>query len=109
MEPEELRRSHRSCICPIYADGTLNRRFKRKNTGKHAWKEAKAVTEQWAQAGCWDQHELAQRQPESVVSPSIMQDANAVTIAQAISAFLAEHAASSRPTQSRNTAWCGRS
>lgn len=96
-EPEELRRSHKGCICPIYADGTLNRRFRRKNTGKHAWEEAKAVAEHWEQNGCWDQQELQRPQPEPVSALPVVEAPNAVSIEQAIAAFVGEHAASSSP------------
>jgi integrase len=53
-EPEELRRGWRKCHCPIYADGTLGGSFKRKNTKKTSWPEAKAVVADWEGAVTWD-------------------------------------------------------
>src|ERR1700719_4157212 len=53
-EPEELRRGWKKCHCPIYADGTLGGTFKRKNTKKTTWLEAKAVVAEWESAGSWD-------------------------------------------------------
>jgi integrase len=53
-EPEELRRGWRSCYCPIYACGTLSGEFKRKNTERVRWDEAKAVAVAWEKAGSWD-------------------------------------------------------
>ena len=41
-EADELRRTWKKCSCPIYASGTLNREFKRKNTARAAWPDAKA-------------------------------------------------------------------
>ena len=53
-EPEELRRKRKKCLCPIYADGTLGEIFKRRNTGKLTWDEAKVVAAEWEAAGRWD-------------------------------------------------------
>ncbi len=36
-EADELRRTWKQCSCPIYASGTLNGQFKRKNTERTAW------------------------------------------------------------------------
>src|SRR5579863_1996470 len=41
-ETDEVRRSWKKCSCPIYASGTLNRQFKRKNTERVVWADAKA-------------------------------------------------------------------
>jgi hypothetical protein len=53
-EPEELRRSWKRCHCPIYVCGTLDGSFRRKNTKKTTWPEAKAVVAEWESAGSWD-------------------------------------------------------
>jgi integrase len=53
-EPDELRRGWKKCFCPIYACGTLGGRFKRKNTERVRWDEAKAVTLAWDTAATWD-------------------------------------------------------
>lgn len=52
-EPEELRRAWKKCQCPIYADGTLSGQFKRRNTKKTTWPEAKVVVATWESAGAW--------------------------------------------------------
>jgi len=51
---DELRRSYKKRYCPIYADGTLRGRFKRKNTRQGDWAEAKAVAAQWEDTGRWE-------------------------------------------------------
>lgn len=53
-EADELRRAAKKCYCPIYASGTLNGKFKRANTEKANWVEAKAVVAAWEEAGSWD-------------------------------------------------------
>jgi integrase/recombinase XerD len=53
-EPEELRRAWKKCSCPIYADGTLAGEFRRRNTKKTAWPEAKALVAAWEATGQWD-------------------------------------------------------
>jgi integrase/recombinase XerD len=98
-ETDELRRTWRKCSCPIYASGTLNRRFKRKNTEKTGWPEAKAMASQWEAAGKWDgkpQPALPQSSPGPLI-PSAASKPNGVTIERATEAFLAEHAESSAP------------
>ena len=52
-EAEEFRRRWRKCACPIYADGTLDGRFKRHNTGGLTWAEAKIVAAEWESIGAW--------------------------------------------------------
>jgi len=42
-ETDEPRRGWKKCRCPIYASGTLNRVFRRKNTEHVSWVEAKEV------------------------------------------------------------------
>lgn len=86
-EPEELRRSHKRCICPIYVDGTLNHRSRSTNTGKNAWE----------QSGSWDQQDLPQPQPVPAASPAVATDTDGVGIEQALAAVLAEHVAASSP------------
>src|SRR4029077_8069960 len=95
-ETDELRRGWKKCRCPIYADGTLGRKFKRKNTKQTTWLEAKAIAAAWEAAGQW---------PAEMPPPSLPQSAldfasptsEAITIERAIAAFLAEHAESSAP------------
>jgi integrase len=52
-EADELRRSWKKCYCPIYASGTLNGQFKRKNTERTAWPDGKAVVAEWETASSW--------------------------------------------------------
>src|SRR5262249_35344858 len=53
-EADEARRNWKRCFCPIYASGTLAGTFKRKNTERTAWDEAKALVHAWEDAGAWD-------------------------------------------------------
>ncbi len=53
-QAEELRRRWRKCVCAIYADGTLDGVFKRRNTGEIDWNAANAVAERWEKARAWD-------------------------------------------------------
>jgi acyl-CoA synthetase (AMP-forming)/AMP-acid ligase II len=53
-ETDELRRGWKKCHCPIYADGTLGGKFKRRNTKKTTWREAKEVVTAWEAAGAWE-------------------------------------------------------
>jgi hypothetical protein len=46
-EADELRRNWKKCSCPIYASGTLNGVFKRKNTERTAYR-ASAPSSLWA-------------------------------------------------------------
>jgi integrase/recombinase XerD len=66
-EPEELRRSWKRCHCPIYVCGTLDGSFRRKNTKKTTWPEAKAVVAEWESAGSWDVRRNAPAAPAFAV------------------------------------------
>jgi len=50
-EADELRRSWKNCSCPIYASGTLGLAFRRKNTGRSSWADAREVVSVWEAAG----------------------------------------------------------
>ena len=52
-EADELRRGWKKCQCPIYASGTLNGQFKRRNTERPSWDQAKAIVSGWEAAGTW--------------------------------------------------------
>ncbi len=92
-EADELRRSWKRCLCPIYASGTLGGRFKRKNTECRAWDEAKAVTAFWEAAQSWDGP--AKIEPPAPPAPDApAPDSGRVTIANAITAFMAVREAS---------------
>src|SRR5580704_11743237 len=53
-EADELRRRQKKCDCPIYAGGTLDGHFRRKNTETTNWDEAKAIVATWERAGSWE-------------------------------------------------------
>jgi len=67
-EHDELRRGWKKCHCPIYADGTLGRKFKRKNTKQTNWPEAKAVAHAWEAAGRWQDDSVT---PAASVQPIV--------------------------------------
>ncbi|WP_321476606.1 tyrosine-type recombinase/integrase [uncultured Paludibaculum sp.] len=87
-EADELRRSWKTCRCPIYASGTLNGQFKRKNTERTTWDEAKPVVRGWEGVGSWDgpSNPMAQERPTPEAASL---DSGRVTIADAMAAFLA--------------------
>jgi integrase len=53
-EADELRRNWKKCFCPIYASGTLSGQFKRKNTERTDWAEAKAIVLDWERLSSWN-------------------------------------------------------
>ena len=87
-ESDELRRGWKKCHCPIYAVGTLNGEFRRRNTKRTDWEEAKVVAFQWESAARWGDEEspvqLIPEIPETIVQPT--------TIEGAIRLFLSDHA-----------------
>lgn len=97
-EADELRRTWKNCACPIYASGTLNGRFKRKNTEQKHWPEAIAIAGTWETACRWDgdtRPAPSEQQPplsNESITPS---SGEGVTIERAVAAFLAEHSESS--------------
>src|SRR5271165_902113 len=87
-EADELRRSWKNCSCPIYASGTLNGKFKRKNTERSAWLEARTVVTGWENAGSWDKLDTPWEPPAPIgavaeISPS------RISIADAVRSYLA--------------------
>lgn len=87
-EADELRRSWKRCFCPIYASGTLTGQFKRKNTERTTWDEAKPLVRTWEDAGSWD-GPAEKVAPQSVAPDAPAQASGRMTIADAIAAFLA--------------------
>ena len=87
-EADELRRSWKKCSCPIYASGTLNGQFKRKNTERTAWPEAKAIVAEWEAVGSWT-GPLKPVEPPTVAPPPADTSPSRITIADAIQAYLA--------------------
>jgi hypothetical protein len=49
-EPEELRPGWRTCDCPIYASGYVNKEFINRDTERVLWDEARAVAATWETA-----------------------------------------------------------
>jgi hypothetical protein len=90
-ESDELRRAWKSCFCPIYASGTLGGQFKRKNTERSTWDEAKAVVRAWEDAQSWDgpapKSDVIQVSEPAVPSPN----SGRITIERAIDVFMSEY------------------
>jgi integrase len=87
-EADELRRTWKNCSCPIYASGTLGGKFKRKNTERTKWADAKSAVRTWEDACSWDggsKIETLAITATSTPAPS----ATRITIADAMTAFLA--------------------
>jgi integrase len=84
-EFEERKKNWKRCTCRIFASGTLARRFKRRDTGRSTWEEARAVVAHWERAGSWEK-EIPAPQPPPAVEPN----SKRITIEHATKAFLAE-------------------
>ncbi len=89
-EADEHRRNWKNCACPIYASGTIAGKFKRRNTERTAWPEARQIATDWENAGSW----LDARSPQPLHTsaqgvPAVEQSPDRITIAEAIAAFLA--------------------
>ena len=85
-EYDERKKNWRRCECPIFASGTLGKDFRRQNTGRWQWDEAKAIGVEIERAGKWEGtlSPIPAPQPtEPTLSPR-------VTIERAIKAFTAE-------------------
>jgi integrase len=52
-ELEERRKNWKRCDCPIFASGTLNRKFHRQTTDQTDWTGARAVAAHWEEGGAW--------------------------------------------------------
>jgi hypothetical protein len=85
-ETDELRRGWKKCHCPIYAVGTLNGVFKRVNTKRTSWEDARIVAARWETLGSWEE-------PVAVAPAS----SNGVTVERSVSLFLSDHAAALAP------------
>jgi len=93
-EFDETRRGWKKCGCLIHASGTLGRKFRRKQTGKATWEEAKAVAAVWEKARSWDAEESESgAHLTSVAAPPPTTSVSAgkpIAIERAIQAFKAE-------------------
>jgi integrase len=84
-EPDELRRGWKKCFCPIYACGTLAGSFKRRNTERFLWEEARSIAVAWEAAGRWDgKVEL----PLAVAAAPVQPAPGRVTITDACAVFI---------------------
>ena len=87
-EADELRRALKRCLCPIYASGTLNRQFKRRNTERTSWDEAKVLVAGWDAAQSWDGPEKVAEPAPLVPDPASGE--KRITLERAIRAYMAE-------------------
>jgi integrase/recombinase XerD len=84
-EFEERKKNWKRCDCPIFASGTLSRKFRRQTTGRWEWDDAKAIGQAWEATGSWYGASL---QPHT--SPTAANGRERTTVEYAIKAFLAE-------------------
>jgi integrase len=88
-EADELRRTWKKCSCPIYASGTLDGQFKRRNTERTAWPDAKAVVAASETAGSWRGPVKRVEPPPAVAPPTDPSTTSRLSIADSIRAYLA--------------------
>jgi integrase len=94
-EFEEGRRGWKKCGCLIHVSGTLGGKFKRRQTGKASWDEAKAVAAVWEKAQAWDGQATGAANTALVDAPPVAsafpdQKNKSITIERAIQAFKSE-------------------
>jgi site-specific recombinase XerD len=85
-ELEERRKGWKRCSCPIFASGTLNRKFRRQTTGCWQWEDARATAQQWDTRGGWDTPAAAGA-VEAVVTSA---ETSRITVEHAVKGFTAE-------------------
>ena len=85
-EFDERKKGWKRCDCPIFASGTLAKKFRRQSTGHWEWDHAKAVSASWETAGSWDGH-IPEPAP---VSSATAKEPQSTTITEATEAFLAK-------------------
>jgi integrase len=88
-EFDETRRGWKKCGCLIHVSGTIGGMFKRRQTGKSNWEEAKAVAAALEKAGHW---EGATTAPIVEPLPTVVGDlkAKSITIERAVQVFSSE-------------------
>lgn len=96
-ETDELRRTWKKCSCPIYASGTLNRHFKRKNTEQTSWPEARTIAAGLEAVGCWEGDRSVPSSLPWNSGEAVPPTTEGITIERAVNAFLAEQTESSAP------------
>jgi len=87
-EADELRRSWKNCSCPIYASGTLAGHFKRKNTERTTWSDAKIVVGNWESSASWGGSVESVDPPVAVAAPTPDPSTSRLSIADAARAYL---------------------
>lgn len=87
-EADELRRTWKKCSCPIYASGTLGGKFKRKNTERTAWLDAKAIVGDWECAASWGGHVESVRPLAVVAALTADPSTSRLSIVDAVRAYL---------------------
>lgn len=82
-EYEERKKGWRRCECPIFASGTLLKKFKRHNTGQWEFEAARAIAAAFERAGTWK---------VAIEPPPSPQEAQAArtTVEDATAAFLSK-------------------
>jgi len=66
-EYDERKKGWKRCECPIFTSGTLQRHFKRQNTGQWEWAAAQPIARQWEMAGSWNGSIPASPQPKAPI------------------------------------------
>ena len=84
-EYDERKKGWKRCECPIFASGTLNKKFKRYNTGQWEFEAARAVALTLERNGRWDK--VA---PALKVAPTSEPAASRITVEDALQAFIAK-------------------
>jgi len=95
--PEELRTSEyderkkgwKRCECPIFVSGTLQGKFKRHNTSRWEWDDARRAAAIFENSGSWSGAKAAPAEP---IAPRPARP-KPITIAEAIKVFLAHREA----------------
>src|SRR5882757_7962812 len=65
-EYDEKKKGWKRCECPIFVSGTLQRHFKRHNSGQWEWEPAKEIAGQFEVAGSWNDTPVPPSQPPPI-------------------------------------------
>jgi len=84
-EYDERKKAWRRCECPIFVSGTLQGTFKRQNTGKWEWADARPIVASYEEIGSWS---APQPEPPQPVASAVPVSAQRVLIADAVKVFL---------------------